>query len=197
MRKVLLAVMVGGAAVAMGLSFSSSVFAQKKGQADSKAKEEAALLEAQKQETTRQEALARQHMAVEQNARQGLSSKEWTVYLSPVSGKGKVEADTFVFTEAGQVLAKNLSVKGYGQSNFQLKAQDDGSAAWETMQVDKDGNLAFLRGVLRNNELTGSLSMQPAKGSPVNYSYTTIAPAVVPAPVAAAKEEKDKKKGKK
>lgn len=197
MRKVLLAVMIGGAAVAMGLSFSSSVFAQKKGQANSKAKEEAALLEARKQETARQEELAKQRMTVEQNARQGLSSKEWTVYLSPVSGQGKVEVDTFVFTGAGQVLAKNLSLKGYGQSNFQLRAQDDGSAVWETMQVDKDGNLAFLRGVLRDNELTGSLSMQPAKGSPVNYSYTTTAPAVVPAPVAAAKEEKDKKKGKK
>ena len=178
-------------AVAIGLSSGRFAFAQKKNGA--KEKEEAALLKTQMQEAARQEELAQQRKITEQNARQVLSSKEWTVYLNPTSGKVKAEADTLVFTAAGQVLAKNLSAKEYGQSNFQLKAQDDGSSAWETMQVDKDGNLAFLRGVLKGSEMTGSLSLQPVKGSPISYAYTTIAPEEPVAAVVPVKEEKGKK----
>ena len=189
MRKGLLAVTVCVLTVVMGLSFSGSVFAQKKGGA--KAKEEAALIEAQKQEADRQEALAHQRKIVEQSARQTLQLKEWPVYLTLESGKGKTETDTLTFTAEGQVSAKNLSVKGYSASNVRVTAQDDGSAVWETMQVDKDKNLVFLRGVLKGNEMSGSFFMKPVKGEPVTYLYTTIVP---PAP---APEELPKKKGKK
>jgi len=184
MRKGLLAGIVCVLTVGMGLSFSSSVFAQKKNGA--KAKEEAALLEAQ-----RQEALAQKRREAEQSARGTLQSKEWPVYLNLESGKGKAETDTLTFTAEGQVSAKNLFAKGYGASNVRVTAQDDGSAVWETMQVDKDKNLVFLRGVLKGNEMTGSFFMKPVKGEPVTYFYTTVAPP------AAAPEEAPKKKGKK
>ena len=42
--------------------------------------------------------------------------------------------------------------------------------------MDKDKNLVFLRGVLKENEMTGSFFMKPVKGEPVTYLYTTIAP---------------------
>lgn len=191
MKKGLSAVTVCVLTVGIGLSFSHSVFAQKKGQENSKAKEDAALLEAQKQEAVRREALAQQRKIAEQSARGALHSKEWTVYLTLESGKGKTETDTLIFTAEGQVSAKNLSAKGYSQSNFRLTPQDDGSAVWETMQVDKDKNLAFLRGALKGGEMTGSFFMKPVKGDPSTYLYTTVVP---PAP---APEEAPKKKGKK
>ncbi len=189
MKKGLLAVTVCGIAVAAGLSFSGPVFAQKKNGA--KAKEEAALLEAQRQEAARQEELTQKRKAAEQNARLALSSKEWTVYVSPESGKGKTETDVLTFTAEGQVLIKSISAKGYNASNFRLTIQDDGLAIWETMQVDKDKNVVFLRGNLKDGEMAGSFFFKPVKGSPSTYLYTTVAPA---APV---QEEPAKKKSKK
>ena len=174
MRKGLLAGIVCVLTIAIGLSFSRSVFAQKKGGA--KAKEEAAELEAQKQEAARQEELAQQRKIAEQSARGALQSREWPVYLSLESGKGKTETDILIFTAEGQVSAKNLFAKGYSQSNFRLTPQDDGSAVWETMQVDKDKNLVFLRGVLKENEMTGSFFMKPVKGEPVTYLYHYSSP---------------------
>lgn len=191
MKKGLLAVIVCVLTVVMGLSFSRSVFAQKKGGANAKSKEEAAIIEAQKQEASRQEELTQKRRAAEQGARQALSSKEWIVYVSPESGKGKTETDVLSFTAEGQVSAKNISVKGYNASNFRLTIQDDGLAIWETMQVDKDKNVVFLRGNLKGDEMTGSFFFKPVKGDPSTYLYTTVVPAA-PAP-----EEAPKKKGKK
>ncbi len=189
MKKGLLAVTVCG--IAAGLLFNSSVFAQKKGGADAKSKEEAARIEAQKQEAARQEELAQKRKAAEQSARLALSLKEWTVYVRPESGKGRTETDVLTFTAEGQVSAKNISAKGYNASNFRLTIQDDGLAIWETMQVDKDKNVVFLRGNLKGDELTGSFFFKPVKGDPSTYLYTTVVPAA-PAP-----EETPKKKGKK
>lgn len=189
MKKGLLAVTVCG--IAAGLLFNSSVFAQKKGVADAKSKEEAARIEVQKQEAARQEELAQKRKAAEQSARLALSSKEWTVYVSPESGKGRTETDVLAFTVEGQVSAKNISAKGYNASNFRLTIQDDGLAVWETMQVDKDKNVVFLRGNLKGDEMAGSFFFKPVKGDPSTYLYTTVVP---PAP---APEEAPKKKGKK
>lgn len=191
MKKGLLAMIVCVLAVVMGLSFSGSVFAQKKGGADAKSKEEAARIEAQKQEAARQEELAQKRKAAEQSARLTLSSKEWTVYVRPESGKGRTETDVLAFTAEGQVSAKNISAKGYNASNFRLTIQDDGLAVWETMQVDKDKNVVFLRGNLKGDEMAGSFFFKPVKGDPSTYLYTTVVPA---APV---QEETAKKKGKK
>lgn len=191
MKKSLLAVTVCG--IAAGLLFNSSVFAQKRGDANSKSKEEAAIIEAQKQEAARQDVILQQRRAAEQSARLILSSKEWTVYVSPESGKGKTETDAITFISEGQVSTKNISAKGYSPSNFQLTIQDNGLAVWETMQVDKDKNVVFLRGNLKGDEMTGSFFFKPVKGSPSTYLYTTVAP---PAP-APAPEEPAKKKGKK
>ena len=74
-------------------------------------KEEAAELEAQKQEAARQEELAQQRKIAEQSARGALQSREWPVYLSLESGKGKTETDILIFTAEGQVSAKNLLLK--------------------------------------------------------------------------------------
>lgn len=200
MKKGLLAVTVCGAAVVIGLSLNSPVFAQKKAQSGAKNEEEKAKELAQKaaqEAAQKQLEAARQRNLAEQKVKGQLSAKEWTVYRTLESGKGKAETDALTFTPEGQVSSKWLSGKGYTASNFRLTIQDDGAAVWETMQVDKDKNLAFPRGILKGDGMIGSIFMKPVKGEPINYLYTTIAPAAPAVPVAAAKEEKDKKKVKK
>ena len=137
-------------------------------------------------------AIAQQRKTAEEKARRILKAKEWLVYVTSGSGKGKAEADVITFTEEGKVSSKNLFAQGYGDSNFRLTAQDDGSAVWETMKVDKDKNLAFLRGELRGNEMTGSIFMKSAAGVGSTYYYGTTQ---VQAP--ASSDKPPVKKGKK
>ena len=194
MKKGLLAVTVCGIAVAAGLSFSGTVFAQKKSQSAAKSEEEQAKeleIKAAEEAAQKQLEAARQRNLAEQKVKGQLAAKEWTVYRTPESGKGKTETDVLTFTSEGQVSFKWLFGKGYTASNFRITIQDDGAAVWETMQVDADKNLAFPRGILRGEEMIGSIFMKPVKGEPVNYLYTTVVP---PEP---APEEAPKKKGKK
>ena len=194
MKKALLAVTVCGIAVAAGLSFSGTVFAQKKSQSAAKSEEEKAkeLAEKAAQEAAQKQLeAARQRNIAEQKVKAQLSAREWTVYRTPESGKGKTETDVITFTAEGQVSSQWLLGKGYAASNFRLTVQDDGTSVWETMQVDENKNLAFPRGILKDEKMIRNIFMKPVKGEPVNYLYTTVVP---PAPVA---EEAPKKKGKK
>lgn len=139
-----------------------------------------------------EDAIAQQRKAAEEKARRMLKSKEWGVYVTLESGKGKTEADVITFTAEGKVSSKNLLAQGYGDSNFRLTVQDDGIAVWETMKVDKDKNFAFVRGELRGSEMTGSIFMKSAAGVGSTYYYGTMQ-----AQVPVSSEEPPVKKGKK
>lgn len=120
--------------------------------------------------------IAEQRKAKEENARQILKSREWIIYLAPQDSKGKPETDVLTFTEEGKIISKNLIAKGYNASNFALTLSDGGAAVWETMQSDENQNLAFLRGELRGDEMTGSIVMKSVKGIGTTYSYSTMPP---------------------
>jgi len=116
-------------------------------------------------------------VAIDQ-ARAALQAKEWVVYLTPEGGKATGETDVITFTAEDKVSSKNLLAQGYGDSNFRLTIASDGAVVWETMKVDKDNNLAFLRGELRGNEMVGSIYMKYVKGTTsTNYYSTSLAPA--------------------
>lgn len=135
--------------------------------------------------------IANQRKAKEENVRQILKSREWIIYLVPQDSKGKPETDVLTFTEEGKIMSKNLIAKGYHASNFALTLSDGGVAVWETMQSDENQNLAFLRGELRGDEMTGSIVMKSVKGIGIAYSYSTM-PSALPVP-----EEAPVKKAKK
>jgi len=131
---------------------------------------------------------------LELKARQTLKSQEWTIYLVPleVSKKEKptMETDILTFTDM-KVKSQNLSAKGYGESNYSLHMQEDGTAVWETMQVNENEDLVFLRGDLKGNQMTGVISMQPKKGARRDYSFSTAMPTIT---IPATTEEKPKAK---
>ena len=118
---------------------------------------------------------------LELKARQTLKSQEWTVYLVPLElskkEKPTVEIDILTFTDM-KVKSNNLSSKGYGESNYSLRVQEDGTAVWETMQVNENEDLVFLRGDLKGNQMSGIISMQPKKGTRKDYSFSTTMPTI-------------------
>jgi hypothetical protein len=133
---------------------------------------------------------------LELKARQTLKSQEWTIYLVPLElskkEKPTVETDILTFTDM-KVKSQNLSAKGYGESNYSLRVQEDGTATWETMQVNENEDLVFLRGDLKGNQMTGIISMQPKKGTRRDYSFSTTMPTITP-PTATEEASKAKRR---
>jgi len=107
-----------------------------------------------------------------------LNSKEWVVYLVPSGvSAGKrlpVITDTLTFKD-GRVSSQHLTSKGYGSSNYTLTVYD-GMSAWETMQRTEKDDLAFWRGEIRGDSLTGLMNLQSSKGVVEEYSFSMNAP---------------------
>lgn len=122
------------------------------------------------------EVLAQQKKQAELKARQDLEAQEWVVYLTPESGRGRPEQDTVIFTKEGKVSSKNLLAKGYTDSNFRLTV-DNAVVVWETMKVNQDKDLVFLRGELKDGAMAGSYFYKPEKGRTETFYFTTVKPA--------------------
>ncbi len=163
--------------------------------------EDAANVQAGRQEADQAVKEIMKKQAIEK-ARAALNSHEWTVYLTPApdpSGKKvKVTVTTDVLTFSGEskVASKELVAKGYPESNYTLSMQDDGTAVWETMQVNEQEGLAFFRGELRGESMKGVLSMQPTKGAKSTYYFSTTMPEIAAEQQAAPEPEAPKKKKK-
>jgi hypothetical protein len=104
-------------------------------------------------------------------AKNKLEGRQWEVYVTSPGKKAAAETDVFTFAE-GKVTSKNLSAQGYRKSNLNVGIQDDGTAVWETMQVNANNDLVFLRGELSGNAMKGVISMQPIKGAKTLLDFT-------------------------
>jgi hypothetical protein len=131
--------------------------------------------------TKTEDSAALRKQQVEQAAREELASKEWIIQVTPKIAKRNEAAETDVLTFTGiTVKSRNLSIKGYSESNYALHIEADGTAVWETMQGTKTGDTALLRGELKNDILRGSMSMQPQKGDRTVYLFSSGVPTAIP-----------------
>ena len=133
--------------------------------------------------------------AVGEQATALLTGKVWQVYWS-LQGAQKpvVIQDELTFTPTG-VVSKYLTSKGFGGSNYSLRVHDDKVAVWETVQQNfESGDMAMMRGEIRNNDLLGTITLRTKEGVMEIYSYGTGIPPVPETPqkaAAAAKEIKE------
>ena len=112
-----------------------------------------------------------------EKAKETLTSKEWMVYLTYKEAKPKAAATTDVLTFVGsKVASENLMDKEFSKSNYALTVQDDGSAVWETMQVNPSGDKAFLRGELRGEAISGVIVLNPSKGAKLTIYFSSVTP---------------------
>lgn len=124
-----------------------------------------------------------------EKAKQTLGNQEWTVYVTSTGKKAVTETDVFTFSE-GKVVSANLSAQGYKKSNLNVGVQDDGIIIWETMQVNANNDLAFLKGEISGNNLKGVISMQPVKGAKTVFNFSTSLPQTAPVQATAAQPQK-------
>ena len=123
-----------------------------------------------------------------------LQLKKWVVYLIPTGSnpaKQPIKKDILTFTDIS-VSSEYLAENKFGSSNYALSANDDGLGTWETMQRSDNGDVAFWRGEIRDMSMRGVLGLQPKKGQPQEFTFTTEKPAgyIEPAP----KKEEPKEK---
>ncbi|GEM_PF-6640855 len=118
--------------------------------------------------------LAAKKALLASEARAKLKSQEWTVFVvKDAPGPRIMETDVLTFGD-GTVSTKNMLSLGYGESNFGLTIQDDGTATWETMKKTKDGDVAFLRADVVGTVMKGAISIKPPEGEMIVYAFSNI-----------------------
>jgi hypothetical protein len=96
----------------------------------------------------------------------------WAVELMPMFGdKKQPKPDTLSFDQ-GKVSSSTLGKDGYSVTNATISVGDDGVPVWETMQTSEGKGVAFWRGELHGETMTGVLSKHPVEGSTEDYSFS-------------------------
>ncbi len=119
-----------------------------------------------------------------------LSGSQWSLAFTPMSGEKlkKPLTDTVEFTQ-GKVTATKLTSEGFTASNYTLTVGYDGVPVWETMQNSEKGDVAFWRGELHGNTMSGILSKHPASGGTEDFSFTGQRTGEASAPPAAGESQ--------
>jgi len=129
-----------------------------------------------------------------EKAEEELHKKEWDIYLtSPHAKKKKLGADVITFS-GNKVISKELSAKGYPESNYTITILEDATIVWETMQNSEKIGIAFWRGELKGEVMQGALNLRPKKGQKDDYYFTTVMPEEKPEEKPASVEPVKKKK---
>jgi len=123
---------------------------------------------------------AAQAKAIEEKALERLQAQEWIVYVTPSSGRGVAETDVITFTADGKISSRNLLAQGYADTNFRVSVVGDGAIIWETMKVKEEKDLAFLRGELRGEMMTGGITLKLRTGKSEDYIFSTTQPSAAP-----------------
>ncbi|MCX5708996.1 MAG: transposase [Candidatus Omnitrophica bacterium] len=100
-----------------------------------------------------------------------LKFSEWQIQLTPLTGTGDSE-DVLTF-EDNKFFSAKMNSLGLPYSNYSVSLQSDNTIIWETMQSDASGSASW-RGELRDNKMTGMLSLQVPGKEPQAFSFTSI-----------------------
>ncbi len=109
--------------------------------------------------------------AAEAKATVALGAREWNVDFRSTDPASKVKpwSDTLILAD-GKLNSKYLAEKGYPVSNIKVTVED-GLIIWETMQGTQKGDIAFWRGELRGDSMSGLLSLKPPVGETNEFSF--------------------------
>ena len=154
------------------------------------AKEEARAVEQPQIDAAKQESLSEKKASIEKK-RKALNNTEWSVDLSPISGKGKKETESLTFSN-NQISSSAYVKRGFAPTNYTITVQDDGSSVWETMQVSEKSGTAFWRGDLDTNtqNMKGILSVHNVDETVNDYSFVSTAKKTIQPVIPAVVEKK-------
>ena len=100
-----------------------------------------------------------------------LKFSEWQVQLTPISGTGE-SMDVLTF-EDNKFFSAKMNSQGLPYSNYSVSIHENNTIVWETIQSDASGSASW-RGELRDNKMTGMLSLQVPGKEPQAFSFISI-----------------------
>jgi REP element-mobilizing transposase RayT len=100
-----------------------------------------------------------------------LKFTEWHIQLTPLAGTGDSE-DVITF-EDNKFFSAKMNSLGLPYSNYSVSIHEGNTIVWETIQSDALGSASW-RGELRDNKMTGMLSLQETGKDPQAFSFTSI-----------------------
>lgn len=110
-----------------------------------------------------------------------LTGKVWTIYWSLQGAKKPVVLNDELTFAGNGVTSKYLKSKGFDGSQYSLRVHDDKVAVWETVQQNfETGDMAMMRGEIRNGDLLGTITLRTKAGLMEIYSYGTSVPPSLP-----------------
>jgi REP element-mobilizing transposase RayT len=100
-----------------------------------------------------------------------LKFTEWQIQLTPLAGTGDSE-DVITF-EDNKFFSAKMNSLGLPYSNYSVSIHENNTIVWETIQSDASGSASW-RGELRDNKMTGMLSLQETGKDPQAFSFISI-----------------------
>ena len=103
-----------------------------------------------------------------------LDGTEWVVELKPDNSARHTypHYDKIIF-KRGTISLSALLASGFMASNYSMTIQEDGTLAWETMQVNHDGDTLFWRGEEKDGHMSGKFSRTDKDGAKESVSFAS------------------------
>jgi len=101
----------------------------------------------------------------------GLEDTQWQIKVFPVKG-GEVRSDIIRFKE-GRFNSENLTLRGYGSSDYSLVIMDEDTIVWETKQASAEGTASW-RGEVKQKEMQGALSLPDKNGNLQAFKFLSV-----------------------
>lgn len=102
-----------------------------------------------------------------------LDGTQWEVEMVYVSEKGKKEVSTDILKFSDKkFISENFEKMKYTPTNYSMTLEEDGTTKFGTMQIIKDKETSFWKGVVRGETVDGSVHTQFPKGSSKTVYFT-------------------------
>ncbi len=103
-----------------------------------------------------------------------LNATEWQAEVRPVSGTHAAVRDRLVFA-GGRMTSDTLRTEGFFSSRYSAVPQDDGTVAWETVQVDRSGVVVHWQGVSDGRTMHGMMTREAPGQAMAHHNFVGVA----------------------
>jgi len=174
-------VLTAGAVAIFTFSIMTAGFAAEPvDKAQEAARKKASEAEMKRQQEERKRAEERSKIA--QAARDKLNYATWDIHLTQMTANPKKDVfDDKVVFEANKVRSEKLSSQGFGATNYTVTLSGD-TIVWETMQSSGDKGIAFWKGEINGDAMSGVMSRHLPDTTIKDYTFISMAKKVMVPP---------------
>lgn len=115
-----------------------------------------------------EESLSPKELAKQKKAE--LMGTSYNIVLTTMDEQA-IESNDVMSIANNKISLASLQAQGYGPSNFTVKIKEDNLFVFDTMQRTENEDRAFLHVELREDQVSGYLTLETVTGKVTRYSY--------------------------